>query len=257
MFYPPCTRQKDLRAPPQLNTMQLVVDARETQLLEIIHKQTEVSVAQLALGDAVLIDAQDNVVMVIERKTLSDLASSISDGRYTEQSQRLLEMDIPNHNVVYVIEGDFNRYRQHGRINSDALRSCIVSLNYYKGFSVMRTTCIADTAAYLTGLLKKVTKGEREGRVPHLSGTETYSQCQSRTKSANTTPDTIAEQMLCQIPGINTTMARAILKERSFRELLDPTTCDLSGLTYTTEGGKSRRFPKPVLASLEQYLAVL
>ena len=237
--------------------MHLVVDARETQLLELLHKQTEVSVAQLALGDAVLIDAQDNVVMVIERKTLSDLASSISDGRYTEQSQRLLEMEIPNHNVVYVVEGDYARYRQHGRINCDALRSCLVSLNYYKGFSVMRTTCIADTAAYLTGLLKKVTKGEREGRAPPSSGTETYSQCQARTKSANTTPDTIAEQMLCQIPGINTTMARAILKERSFRELLDPTTSDLSGLTYTTEGGKSRRFPKPVLASLEQYLAVL
>ena len=158
---------------------------------------------------------------------------------------------------MYVIEGDFDRYRQHGRINCDALRSSIVSLNYYKGFSVMRTTCVADTAAYLAGLLKKMTKGETEGRVPYSDDTETYAQCQSRTKSANTTPETIAEQMLCQIPGINTIMARAILKERSFRELLDPTTSDLSDSMYTTESGKNRRFPKSVLASLEQYLTVL
>ena len=237
--------------------MKLVIDARETRLIELLHDHTSISTAQLSLGDAVLINAQDQVVVILERKTLSDLASSISDGRYTEQSQRLLELGVPNHNIIYVVEGDFNQYKQHGRVNRDALRSSLVSLNYYKGFSVMRTTCVADTAAYLAGLLKKVAKGETEGRVPHSSGTETYSQCQSRTKSANITPATIAEHMLCQIPGINTTTARAILKERSFRELLDPATNDLSESTYATEGGKSRRFSKSVLASLEQYLAVL
>ena len=49
-------------------------------------------------------------LLIIERKSLNDLASSIKDGRYAEQSFRLSNIEHHNHNIVYLIEGDRGTY---------------------------------------------------------------------------------------------------------------------------------------------------
>lgn len=48
---------------------------------------------------------RDVVVLdcIVERKTVMDLASSIIDGRYDEQKQRLMSCGVPH--VVYLVEG--------------------------------------------------------------------------------------------------------------------------------------------------------
>ena len=43
--------------------------------------------------------------LIIERKSISDLLSSIKDGRYEEQSYRLNGSQTHNHNIIYLIEG--------------------------------------------------------------------------------------------------------------------------------------------------------
>ena len=48
--------------------------------------------------------------MIIERKTIQDLAASIRDGRYKEQSIRLSQSNIPNHHILFMIEGDIDKY---------------------------------------------------------------------------------------------------------------------------------------------------
>ena len=92
--------------------MKIIVDEREHALYDrldarlsslktpsfaILEKQV------LPLGDIVLETDEGKKVMLIERKTYTDLLASIKDGRYEEQSYRLNGLNHPNHNIIYLI----------------------------------------------------------------------------------------------------------------------------------------------------------
>jgi len=114
---------------------------------------------QLPIGDIILEDNSGNIILIFERKTLYDLAASIKDGRYNEQSFRLDKEKIHNHNIVYIIEGDIERYNEkRGRILKKVLISSMFSLMYYKGFSVLRTNSICETADVIVYFAEKYEK---------------------------------------------------------------------------------------------------
>ena len=81
------------------------VDFRETELLQVMMKvvssyeNIKIETSNLPLGDIIICDEQENEKIMIERKTLIDLAASIRDGRYNEQSFRLNNTNIHNHNI--------------------------------------------------------------------------------------------------------------------------------------------------------------
>ena len=100
--------------------------------------------------------------LVIERKTINDLACSINDGRYLEQSYRLDKTDIHNHNIIYLIEGDIRSFKETSRINKKALYSSLLSLNSYKGFSVIRTFNLEETANMVLYFSEKIIKNEKQ-----------------------------------------------------------------------------------------------
>jgi crossover junction endonuclease MUS81 len=138
-------REKDLIALLQLKMMN---DAKDD------NNPIKLKVDNLKIGDVafVEIDKNENEIgdelLLFERKSLNDLASSIKDGRYAEQSFRLDGYEaVPNHNIVYLIEGDLSRYRenQFSRINKNTLLSSMFSILYYKGFSVVRTMNVLET----------------------------------------------------------------------------------------------------------------
>jgi ERCC4-type nuclease len=113
---------------------------------------------QLPLGDIILNDGQ-NDLLIIERKSLSDLAASIKDGRYEEQSYRLKNLWHHNHNIIYLIEGDFNRFNSFkDRIDKLTLYSALISINYFKGFSVWRSMSIDETALMMCNMAYKLNK---------------------------------------------------------------------------------------------------
>ena len=66
--------------------MTLYIDCREHALLARMKAESK----QMSIGD-ISIEKDDQTVVLIERKTVADLASSICDGRYKEQQYRLLE----------------------------------------------------------------------------------------------------------------------------------------------------------------------
>jgi ERCC4-type nuclease len=140
-------REKDLIALMQLKLMN---DSNDNKNASI-----KLKVDNLKIGDVsfVEIDKNDNEIgdelLLFERKSLNDLASSIKDGRYAEQSFRLDGYQpVPNHNIVYLIEGDISKYRenQYTRINKNTLLSSMFSILYYKGFSVVRTMNVVETS---------------------------------------------------------------------------------------------------------------
>ena len=138
-------REKDLIALLQLKMMNDVNDDNNSIKLKVDN---------LKIGDVAFIETDKNEneigdeLLIFERKSLNDLASSIKDGRYAEQSFRLDGYQaVPNHNIVYLIEGDISKYRenQFSRINKKTLLSSMFSILYYKGFSVVRTMNVVET----------------------------------------------------------------------------------------------------------------
>ena len=155
------------------------VDFREKELIALLqlkmmnddvnsNSNIKLKVDNLKIGDTVFveIDVNENEIgeelVVFERKSLNDLASSIKDGRYAEQSFRLDGYQaVPNHNIVYLIEGDLSKYREnkYTRINKKTLLSSMFSILYYKGFSVVRTMNVLETCDLVSSWADKL---ERE-----------------------------------------------------------------------------------------------
>ena len=182
----------------------------------------EIKSERLPLGDVILHDpsqGQQKDIVIFERKTLADLAASIRDGRYKEQSFRLIETaastGFHTHHIIYIIEGDLARYdERHTQITKTALQSAMVSLMYYKGFSVIRTMNVGETADFILRFADKVAK---EGPLPVAdlptpTPTASYSEVSAKKEKRDfITRENIGEIMLAQVPGVSAKMAAAIL----------------------------------------------
>jgi ERCC4-type nuclease len=214
--------------PPMTKTNKSL--ATTTAVLATNH---EIKSERLPLGDVILHDPSQGQglgrdIVIFERKTLADLAASIRDGRYKEQSFRLIETaaatGLHKHNIVYIIEGDLSRYdERHTQITKTALQSAMVSLMYYKGFSVVRTMNVCETADFILHFADKVAKENAVGARPAYDGDTTattataaaaqvYSEVSAKKEKRDyITRENIGEIMLAQVPGVSAKMAAAIL----------------------------------------------
>ena len=242
--------------------MKLHLDVREkklAKLLDALQKtekvKYETKLINLPLGDAIILDDDDNELLIIERKSLLDLGSSIVDGRYKEQSLRLHHEPLSNHNIMYVIEGtmdEFLRKNYSSRINENTLYSAMFTLNYTKGFSVIRTFSILETATWIMRMLDKLDRTKEKTGFYHSSSNDintntttntsnslistneetgpikqdiinntsrvvtqapVYSSVVKRVKKENLRPDNIGEVILSQIPGISTATSLAVMNQ--------------------------------------------
>lgn len=241
--------------------MIIKVDNREEELIKKIKqlvlfipifKDIKVITVNLPIGDVIISDEKEDKI-IIERKSLNDLLSSIKDGRYEEQSYRLNGVNHHNHNIYYLIEGDINKYNgfKENKTDKMTLYSSIFSLNYYKGFSVMRTLSIDETALFICNTTTKLKKSEVAGRKPFYQTNQNnqtnqtnqnnqntennqielcdseynnivseleqtskdYVSVVKKVKKDNITPNNIGEIMLCQIPGISSVTSIAIMEK--------------------------------------------
>jgi len=182
--------------------MILNIDYREKALLQRIPVEPK----NLTLGD-VTIEKDGKELLIIERKTISDLASSICDGRYKEQSFRLSESPVLNHNILYLIEGSLN---DSCSLSKKVLLSSLISIWYHKGFTIFRTESIDETAEFITTLFEKLQKDDLK---PHIESD--YTSTVKKQKRDKITPENIDVIMLSQIPGISTTTATALMNEHN------------------------------------------
>ena len=129
-------------------------------------RNLKVITESLPIGDVIISGNNNEDILIIERKTIIDLLSSIKDGRYEEQSYRLNGAPLHNHNIMYVIEGDVNKMNmfRDTKFEKLTLYSAIFSLNYYKGFSAIRTFTLDETALFICNCTSKLIKGESTDR---------------------------------------------------------------------------------------------
>jgi ERCC4-type nuclease len=273
--------------------MLIKIDVRETELLhkckytiEAVPKFQDIKIVSevLPLGDIIINDGTNDCI-IIERKSLSDLAASIKDGRYEEQSYRLNGLNHHNHNIIYLIEGDMQRFNTFKeRIDKQTLYSAMTSISYFKGFSVMRSNTIEETAMIACNMVYKLVGGLKAGKIGFYSNILTnynsienqnnnaddkidkeptekdYCSVIKKVKKNNITPDNIGEIMLCQIPGISSTSSLAILAQ--FKTLPNLIQClkedenCLNNVCTTDSNGKSRKISKTAIATIVKFLKV-
>jgi len=87
---------------------------------------------------------------------------------------------------------------------------------------------------------------------------EYYCNVIKKVKKENITPENIGEIMLCQIPGISSTSAIAVMKEfKTIQNLVakinESETC-LKDISYTNAKGQSRRINKTAIANIIKFL---
>ena len=152
--------------------MYIFIDNRETSLytkcLELLPQfpQTHIQMKVLPLGDISICkdEAGLDEILLIERKSLNDLLSSIKDGRYEEQSYRLTNASqLPRHRILYIVEGIFHQLRTPQ--DKKLIMSSVISLNLFKGFSVYRTSSVLESAEWILSIASKIKKDLAKGRV--------------------------------------------------------------------------------------------
>jgi ERCC4-type nuclease len=279
--------------------MIIKIDMREHELLkkcqhtlEIVpnFKNLAIQTENLPLGDIIINDGTADR-LIIERKSLSDLAASIKDGRYEEQSYRLNGIPHHNHNIIYLIEGDlakFNTFKE--RVDRQTLYSAMFSINYFKGFSLMRSNSIEETAMIICNMAHKIGKDKsRNGYyanevviennptaidvtinedcttsnnpnslASNILNSKNYCSVVKKVKKDNITVDNIGEIMLCQIPGISSTTALAILAQfKTIPNLIkciqEDETC-LDTICTLDSNNKARKISKTAISAIIKFL---
>jgi len=240
--------------------MKIIIDEREVALYErMMSLDTGLSIVKqvLQIGDAI-IQNNDVDLCVIERKTLQDLLSSIKDGRYEEQSHRLIHTSgLSPHNIIYIIEGNMTTLQTDK--DKQLIYSSITSLNYYKGFSVLRTTGVNDTADLIIGMTRKIEKNNAKGVLPHTNCEQItpYANVVKKTKKDNITTENISQIMLCQIPGVSTVTSTAIFAKfgtikKLITSIAENPDC-MNDLSYI-QSGKSRKINSSAIKKIKDFL---
>lgn len=190
--------------------MKLRIDNREHKLIELTNDNSFnfIEISTLDIGDIHICDNSNNILIIFERKTIPDLLSSIKDGRYSEQSLRLSENNLHNHNIYYLIEGHIGKYH-----NENLIYSTLCSISYFKGFSIYRTLNINETFKFLLQFYRKIEKDKRIGYYnENNTNKEEIDYCSTikTKKKDNINPNNILKILLIQIPGISDKIAFTI-----------------------------------------------
>ncbi len=280
--------------------MKIIIDERETNLYHLCQtfaethqlQMTPIEKRVLQLGDIIFTSDDESVThLIIERKSFADLLASVKDGRYAEQSHRLIHCFPNPHNVIYLLEGMFSTVHQEK--DKKKIISCMASLNYFKGFSLMRTISANETAQHIMYLADKIGKGATHPTLPSEVSKELptkaaapvsqepssepssnilelsivqptvvqvpapYCSVVKASKKANITKENIGEIILCQIPGISSTIAVELMKPfNTFAEFMNKIKEDpayLETVAIETKG-KKRKIGTNVIQGICEFL---
>ncbi|CAN0080043.1 unnamed protein product, partial [Hapterophycus canaliculatus] len=218
----------------------------------LLQKGVRCETRQLPLGDMLWIarrtdDPTSEVLLgyIVERKTASDLASSIIDGRYDEQKRRLKLSGLRRR--IYLVEGNLSHQSQ---LAPSALRSALASSQACGGLAVVQCDSLRDSVDFLArthrhiasllentckshaatgvegggggevrgaGLWPETGSGARDGDtgggamlLPAMTYGEYAQGCAKR--AGSTTARRVLGAMVRQAPGCSATRAEAIVR---------------------------------------------
>lgn len=208
--------------------LHLVIDYREKTVIELLQRQCETpafalgqrydavfgdlvipfSVQSLPAGDFAICDG-DVYILIVERKTKSDLLCSIVDGRFREQKERLGQTQA---SIVFILEALLEPGLKHVKGKDRVMTpsqtesmyfSAICNLQYKHNFKTFVVRNAQETLYLVSLLFKKVRNNDLDTlpkpavvKAPKAKGEHAL--------------DNIFAHQLEVIPGISVTVAKKI-----------------------------------------------
>ena len=215
--------------------MSLCIDFREKTLIKLL-QCLKPAVVSLPAGDLTC-NYEGGSAWVMERKTADDLASSIIDGRWADQTSRMMTPGYSH--VFFVIEGDLSSTN----LPHETLLGACIKAELRDSSHLIRTACTEETAMVVMQLVKKCRNWP--GGIP--------SGIQPKSKRVRDPENVWVRQLMC-IPSISERIAQKLLEHfgdmRRLREALaDVRTFPRIRLDARTCIGKAR------VQMLARYLA--
>jgi len=206
--------------------LELVYDSRELKLkplLEAQKKDTIILVEKyLDLGD-IIFKKDGEEILIIERKSLGDLYSSIQDGRYKEQKIRMMN-NYPIEKIVYIIEGDISQQNIKFFKNSKSITTgALLNMTFRDNIKILRTKDINETCELLYNIGSKIIKNPEFFASPSSNSNDSNSNDSNNSgsyldtikvsKKDNMNPKLCNIIQLSQIPGVSKAMAQTIIEK--------------------------------------------
>ena len=225
----------------------------------------------------------ENIIIAIERKSESDLISSIKDGRYKEQSCRMENININNKDIYYLIEESKPVYNNKNKdTERKIIQSAIISLSYQKKFSILYSKNKLETAYLINKFLDKLSsmllennksnkniikidtgesltsniqQSETKEQISSIKDGNNYTSNIKINKKENITIDNIDIIMLMQIPNISNNIASALIEKYN----------NIQNLIFSLKEDKNilknfkvneRKISKKVIENLYNYLHI-
>lgn len=237
--------------------MNLIIDNRERDLIDYWQKndKIEIKTKNLDLGD-IIIENNNKELLVIERKTIKDLAISIKDGRYKEQKERLIGYYVKNGiKVLYLLEGKIEDKGKIAGIPYSTIKSSIISTMLRDGIFVYCSRNLVDTFEFISRVFAKYQKNDIIPQNNDDSG-DYLEKIKLRKKDNKNDADSMIF-MLCQVPRMSISAAKCIReKYATIRDLIlayeESTDCE--GLLADIRISDKRRLGKVASVKIWKYL---
>ena len=184
----------------------IVIDTHECKLKDHFSSHEHIKFQLLEVGDIILYK-ESKPVLVIERKTLADLYSSIKDGRWKEQKCRLTNY-FPKEQIIYLIE---DKHINLKCINMKIIYGAIINTLLRDNIKIMFSKSLDHTVLLINILLDRlINKSEFfDNSIKNIE----YSDTVKLKKKDNLNPQLCQQIQLAQIPGVSIKMAAIILEK--------------------------------------------
>lgn len=281
----------------------LVIDYREHNIKDYFDnydfskdknlKNIVYNVENLDLGD-ILIKKDEKVVLIIERKTLQDLYSSINDGRYKEQKIRL-KNNYNSKQILYIIEDCNVKFIKNKFSNFESIiNGAIINSIFRDDIKLIRTKSVDETILYIKTLMKKVknnieffeyhnasdnlklksevscntsSNNSKDVKIIEIKSNSvgnSYVDNIKIKKKENNNPKNCNIIMLCQVPGVSTKISKTIFDkytnlsnlvlEYNKLETLKEKEILLKDYTYPINQNKTRKIGPVLSKRIYEYL---
>jgi ERCC4-type nuclease len=172
--------------------------------INILNTCVYCKITSLPIGDFIIqenVDDTNTIKMIIERKNIKDLCSSITDGRFREQKQRLLDSINDPDKICYLIEG--NKQVSNLSLSDTIINGSILNLLFKHKYHLIQSENKLDTFNIIVLLYKKYKNGDFKESQNKVSSIKLLK------RSDKITENKMIHQ-LCLIPGVSQKIAQTI-----------------------------------------------
>lgn len=140
-----------------MSKVQIVLDSRENHLKENFDLgKVEYISEQLPVGDVLFRHLDGRTLLICERKTASDMYSSIISGRYAEQRERLKVTGVK---ICYILESyKDNKVFRANELN--VVTGALENLVLYHNIPILPTFSVPHTAKVIQNIASKLNKND-------------------------------------------------------------------------------------------------